>query len=44
VNREVLVAALKSHGINNKFIEYIQFYLKNRECVTDNLNEADGIP
>lgn len=44
IKREILIAALESHGINNKFIQYLLFYLKNRTCVTDKLGDIDGVP
>lgn len=38
IPRNVLVAALKSHGINKKFTNYLEHFLNERKCVTDDID------
>ena len=45
VPRSIIIAALKSHGINNKFITYLEHFLNNRKCTTDFIEyQVDGVP
>ena len=45
IPREILFATLHRHGINEKFINYLKFFMNSRTCKSDDLSgQIDGIP